>query len=152
MRAWAKLCALMSPKSIHAALLSVSIALGLMPAACGDDRGGTSSRLAFASCETDDDCDEGLFCAQGGIIAKHCARECKTDQECVTRLGEGHECVDAVCVQICGGNPECSDPPTEFVKCGAGLGCRGLDDTAFDMYCSYLCADESWGDGTREAQ
>jgi len=127
---------------------------GLAAAACGgDDRGGTTpTGVAFAKCAQDDDCDDGLFCAQGGIIAHHCARECKADTECVTRLGDGHECVDGVCAQICGANPACSHPPTTFVQCGAGLGCRGLDDTAFDMYCSSLCAVETWGDGAREPQ
>lgn len=125
----------------------------LMAAACGDDnRGGTDQPgVAFASCASDEDCDEGLFCAQGGVIAKHCARTCESDRECVTRAGDGHECVDSVCVQICNYNPECSGaPPAEFKKCSNGLSCRGQDDDPLTLYCSNLCAVESWGDGPRE--
>jgi hypothetical protein len=120
--------------------------------ACGDDsREGTGqSGVAFAGCDKDEDCDEGLFCAQGGIIAKHCAHECDADNECVTRLGEGHECVDAVCVQICNYNPDCKNPPDTFSKCANGLSCRGQDDDLFTMYCSNLCTVDSWGDGSRE--
>lgn len=128
------------------------LGLILASAACGDDRGGTDQPgIPFASCKVDDDCDEGLVCAQGGVIAKHCARSCEKDNECVTRLGDGHECVDSVCVQICNVNPECTGkPPAAFNKCGSGLSCRGQDDDALTLYCSYLCAADTWGDGPRD--
>lgn len=123
------------------------VVLGLIGAACGDGNGNGDQEVAkavFESCTANTDCDEGLFCAQGGPMAGHCALACAEDGECASKLGDAHFCYESVCVGYCGFRSSCtSSPPDTFTRCSGGLVCRGPV-----LNCRGVCAEETWGDGT----
>lgn len=117
-----------------------ALILGLLLTAAGCAK--IEPMSVFGRCAQDSDCESGLFCAQGGPLAGHCARSCTADSECNSRYGASHACSDSVCVQACGGLSECAAVETgDFESCATGLSCRVRDSEQ----CVSLCAAPSWG-------
>ena len=63
-------------------------------------------------CETDQDCDTGLFCVRGGPMRGLCSRECEGDDLCIARFGDGTQCSHAVCGLACDDDTSCPSPLT----------------------------------------
>lgn len=128
--------------------LMVFAMLQLALGCASDDSDPVSKSQAFALCASSEGCEEGLFCAQGGQLAGHCASACTKDEECIARYGQAHLCGSSVCIQICGKLASgCTSvkATSPFETCGDGLACRAESSTQ----CVSQCTTSSWGTVTR---
>lgn len=137
--------------------------------ACGSDNGsddgsddGSGNGTLSSGCSSNDDCEEGLICAQGSDLKGLCTCACELNSDCRTKFGDATQCWDGYCTKECdtiadcevghcavwaGGHDFCAGDPAPLSEtcltdsdCESGLSCP--TEGELQGLCTKACSAE----------